>query len=81
MQIKLPDVDLRTERDGSISIQDERGNEVGRYLFFQGSGRTVILFGKYRCSYKTQHECQAFVDGVVAVLNRVTSLDPDRILK
>lgn len=81
MQIKLPDLDLRRDRAGSTSVDDENGNLVGQLLFFQNSGRTIVLFGKYRGDYKTQDECQAFADGVVAVLNHMTTMDPKGIIK
>jgi len=81
MQIKLPDTDLRRDAAGGTSIVDEDGNLVGQYLFFQGSDRTVVLFGKYRGNYKTKEECQAFVDGVVAVLNHMITMDTKDIIK
>lgn len=81
MQIKVPDVDLRADNNGSKSIDDENGILVGQYLFAHNIGRTVVLFGKYRGDYKTQAECQAFADGVVAVLNHMTTMDPNGIIR
>jgi hypothetical protein len=66
----LPETDLKIAQSiQSVEIKDERGRPIGRYFFGKGQGRTVFLFGKYRGSFKTQAECQAFVDGVLAVIN------------
>jgi hypothetical protein len=74
MKIKLPEVDLR-RHGGSRSIDDENGNLVGQFLMAKESGRTVILFGKYRGDFETQQECQAFADGVETVLNHMTRME------
>jgi hypothetical protein len=77
MKIKLPEADLRRLGDSSLSrsIDDENGNLVGQFLMAKERGRTVILFGKYRGDFATQHECQAFVDGVTSVLNHMTKIE------
>jgi hypothetical protein len=80
MRISIPDVDLRGDK-GSRSLDDENGNLVGQYLFGQHLGRTIVLLGKYRGDYKAQAECQAFADGVAAVLNHMTTMDPKGIIK
>ncbi|MET4630459.1 hypothetical protein ABIB83_007511 [Bradyrhizobium sp. I1.8.5] len=70
MQIKLPATDLKTAQSiDSIEIKDESGKHIGQYFFGKGYGRTVFLFGKYKGTFKTHAECQAFVDGVLAVIN------------
>ncbi|GAB9224855.1 hypothetical protein BDS110ZK18_66950 [Bradyrhizobium diazoefficiens] len=70
MQIKLPETDLKSVRNiDSVELKDENGRQVGQYMFGKGHGRIVFLFGKYRGSFKTHAECQAFVEGVLAVLN------------
>ncbi len=76
MKIKLPEVDLRRD-GGSRGIDDENGNLVGQILMGKGRGRTVILFGKYRGDFETQQECQAFADGVAAVLNHMTRMEKE----
>jgi hypothetical protein len=81
MKIKLPDTDLRRDTSGSTSIDDGHGNLVGQLLFHQNSGRTVVLFGKYRGDYEAQAECQAFADGVVAVLSHMTAMDPKGVIR
>jgi hypothetical protein len=35
------------------------------------SGRTIILFGKYQGTFKSQEECEAFAKGVQTVLNQL----------
>ncbi|UFW83008.1 hypothetical protein BjapCC829_23785 [Bradyrhizobium barranii] len=70
MQIKLPVTDLKAVQSiESIELKDEAGRQVGQYLFGKGHGRIIFLFGKYRGTFKTHAECQAFVDGVLAVIN------------
>jgi hypothetical protein len=76
MQIKLREVDLR-RHSGSRSIDDEDGNLVGQFRMDKKRGRTVILFGKYRGDFETQQECQAFANGVAAVLNHITRIEKD----
>jgi hypothetical protein len=69
VQIKLPETDLKSARNlMSIELKDQGGQHVGQYFFGKGHGRTVFLFGKYKGTFKTHAECQAFVDGVLAVL-------------
>ncbi|KGT72942.1 hypothetical protein MA20_47310 [Bradyrhizobium japonicum] len=73
MQIKLPETDLKLVRTvDSIELKDETGKPVGQYLFGKGHGRTVFLLGKYKGTFKTHAECQAFIDGVLAVLTQTT---------
>ena len=74
MQIKVPEVDLRRD-GGSTSIDDENGNLVGQLLMEKTWGRTIIILGKYRANFKTQDECQAFADGVAAVLNHMIAME------
>ncbi|MET4245527.1 hypothetical protein ACVWXN_001489 [Bradyrhizobium sp. i1.4.4] len=72
MQIKLPETDLKSVQNlESIELKDETGGHVGQYFFGKGHGRTVLLFGKYKGTFKSHPECQAFIDGVVAVINGV----------
>jgi len=69
VQIKLPETDLKSAQSLlTIELKDGSGQHVGQYFFGKGHGRTVFLFGKYKGSFKTHAECQAFVDGVLAVL-------------
>lgn len=69
MQIKLPETDLKAVRSiGSVDLKDDTGIHVGQYFFGKGRGRTVFLFGKYKGTFKTHAECQAFIDGVAAVI-------------
>ncbi len=73
MQIKLPEKDLKsTTSMTSVELQDESGRQVGHYFFGKGRGRIVFLFGKYKGAFKTHAECQAFVDGVLAVVGHLT---------
>jgi hypothetical protein len=74
MQINVRKVDLRRD-GGSTSIDDENGNLVGQLLMEKTWGRTIIILGKYRANFKSQEECQAFADGVTAVLNHMTAMD------
>lgn len=75
MQVKLPTTDLKVAQSiDSIELKDENGKLIGQYLFGKTHGRTIFLFGKYKGSYKTHAECQAFVDGVLEVINRGTNL-------
>ncbi|UPT93856.1 hypothetical protein J4G48_0031595 [Bradyrhizobium barranii subsp. apii] len=70
MQIKLPATDLKAAQSiDSVELKDDVGRHVGQYVFGKGYGRTVFLFGKYKGTFKTHAECQAFVDGVLAVIN------------
>ncbi|MDI3566286.1 hypothetical protein [Bradyrhizobium sp. Arg816] len=70
MQIKLPETDLTSVQSlGSFELKDEGGRHVGQYFFGKGYGRTVFLFGKYKGTFKTHAECQAFIDGVTAVID------------
>jgi hypothetical protein len=70
MQIKLPATDLKAVQSvDSIELKDEAGRPIGQYLFGKGHGRTIFLFGKYEGTFKTHAECQAFVDGILAVIN------------
>ncbi|PDT87491.1 hypothetical protein CO669_25335 [Bradyrhizobium sp. Y36] len=70
MQFKLPETDLKsTQSLASIDLKDATGQHVGQYFFGKGHGRTVFLFGKYKGTFKTHAECQAFADGVLAVLS------------
>jgi hypothetical protein len=70
VQIKLPETDLKSVQSlDSVELRDEDGRQIGQYLFGKGRGRIVFLFGKYRGAFKTHAECQAFVDGVLAVIN------------
>ncbi|MGO4513693.1 hypothetical protein CT676_42705 [Bradyrhizobium sp. MOS001] len=70
MKIKLPATDLKVAQNiDCIELKDESGKHVGQYFFGKGHGRTVFLFGKYKGTFKTHAECQAFVDGVLAVIN------------
>ncbi|MEY9238485.1 hypothetical protein ABIF68_006098 [Bradyrhizobium japonicum] len=72
MKIDLPEVDLKIVQTlDSLELKDERGRQVGQYFYGKGRGRTVFLFGQYRGSYKTHAECQAFIDGVLAVIGTV----------
>lgn len=69
VQIRLPETDLKSAQHiANIELKDAAGQHVGQYFFGKGYGRTVFLFGKYRGAFKTHAECQAFVDGVLAVL-------------
>ncbi|MGX0963165.1 hypothetical protein AB7M63_003614 [Bradyrhizobium japonicum] len=69
MPVKLPETDLKSAQSiGSIELKDERGEHVGQYFFGKGHGRTVFLFGRYKGTFKTHAECQAFVNGVLAVI-------------
>jgi hypothetical protein len=81
MQIKVPEVDLRRDSGGSCSIDDENGNLVGQLLMEKSRGRTIVLLGKYRGDFATQQECQAFADGVQAVLNHMTAMDMKGIIR
>ncbi len=70
VQIKLPETDLKSVQGlGSFELKDEGGRHVGQYFFGKGYGRTVFLFGKYKGTFKTHAECQAFIDGVTAVID------------
>lgn len=70
MEIKLPETDLKSVQGlGSIELKDESGGHVGQYFFGRGRGRIVFLFGKYKGTFKTHAECQAFIDGVTAVID------------
>jgi hypothetical protein len=70
VRIKLPETDLKSVQSlGSIELKDEGGGHVGQYFFGKGHGRTVFLFGKYKGTFKTHAECQAFIDGVTAVID------------
>lgn len=70
MQIKLPETDLKSVQSlDSVELKDEAGKHIGQYFYGKKYGRTVFLFGKYRGTFKTHAECQAFVDGVLAVIN------------
>ncbi|MHB0771644.1 hypothetical protein [Bradyrhizobium sp. 5.13L] len=67
MKVNLPETDLKSVQTlGSLELKDERGQPVGQYFFGKGQGRTVFLFGKYKGTFKTHAECQAFIDGVLA---------------
>ncbi|WP_368507582.1 hypothetical protein [Bradyrhizobium lupini] len=69
MRIKLPETDLKLVQGlGSIELRDEGGGHVGQYFSGKGQGRTVFLFGRYKGTFKTHAECQAFIDGVTAVI-------------
>lgn len=69
MRIDLPETDLKAAQSlTSIELKDELGTHVGQYFFAKGHGRTVFLFGKYKGTFKTHAECQAFIIGVAAVL-------------
>ncbi|TFV30905.1 hypothetical protein E4K66_32435 [Bradyrhizobium frederickii] len=69
MKINLPEIDLKTVQTlGSLELKDELGRPVGQYFFGKGQGRTIFLFGKYKGTFKTHAECQAFIDGVLAVI-------------
>ena len=73
MQIKLPMTDLKAAQSvDSVALKDEDGRDVGQYFFGKGYGRTVFLMGKYKGTFKTHAECQAFVDGALAVINRLS---------
>ena len=74
MQIELPETDLKlVQTIDSVELRDATGRAAGKYIFGKGHGRTVIPFGKYRRSFKTRAECQAFVNGVLAVINHQSS--------
>lgn len=73
MRIKLPVTDLKAAQSiNSVALTDEDGRLVGQYVFGKGHGRTIFLLGKYRGTFKTHAECQAFVDGALAVINRAS---------
>ncbi len=74
MRFVLPKVDLRRD-NGSRSIEDQDGNVVGQLLIMQDVGRTIILLGKYRATFKTQDECAAFARGVEAVISHLTKVE------
>lgn len=69
MRIKLPETDLKSVQSLGSRAQRRRGGHVGQYFFGKGHGRTVFLFGKYKGTFKTHAECQAFIDGVTAVID------------
>jgi hypothetical protein len=72
MIFTIPQEDLR-RTSGTRPITDENGNDVGIVYF--GShplGRAVTILGKYRQNFTTHAECQAFADGVAAVLTHMT---------
>lgn len=70
VKVKLPETDLKTVQNiDSIELKDGAGRHIGQYFFGKSYGRTVLLFGKYKGTFKTHDECQAFVDGVLAVIN------------
>lgn len=69
MLVTLPKTDLKSSQSvESIELKDEAGAPVGQYFFGRNHGRTVLLFGRYKGTFKTHAECQAFTDGVVAVI-------------
>ncbi|OCK55553.1 hypothetical protein [Bradyrhizobium sp. LMTR 3] len=76
MRFIVPKVDLRRQTSGGDTIEDETGNVVGQFFFSHGDrDRSVLLFGKYGASYRTHEECQAFADGVAAVLTHMTKVE------
>jgi hypothetical protein len=81
MRFEIPKLDLRNPSSGSTSIDDENGNLAGQLRYAQHMGRTVVLLGKYRGDFKTHEECQAFADGVAAVLNHMITMDMKGVLK
>jgi hypothetical protein len=65
---------LTNYRDnGSNAITDQDGNSVGTLISRKGSGRTINLFGKYKGHFETPEECEAFANGVAAVINHMTT--------
>jgi hypothetical protein len=72
MRFMIPNVHLNSH-GSSLSIDDENGKSVGQILFNKGSGRTIILLGKYRGTFESLKECEAFAKGVQTVLNHMTS--------
>ena len=74
MKITVPKLDLRRDTN---CVEDESGNLVGQILLAHNLGRTIKLFGKYGGNYRTEAECQAFADGVVAVLNHMMTTEPE----
>jgi hypothetical protein len=80
MEFKVPEIDLRSRRSGETTIEDDSGNVVGQFRFHSSSlhptsDRAVFLFGKYSGQYRTHEECQAFADGVAAVLTHMTKVE------
>jgi hypothetical protein len=77
MRIKVPNINLRGDKHGGTSIDDEdTGESIGQLIFGTGSGRSILLFGeKYRGHFQSHEECVAFAQGVQAVLNHMTSTD------
>lgn len=54
---------------GSIELKDEGGGQVGQYPFSETGTAGPSSFGKYKGTFKTHAECQAFIDGVTAVID------------
>ncbi|MGY4596862.1 hypothetical protein ACVWXL_004608 [Bradyrhizobium sp. GM22.5] len=53
----------------ALSSKTKAADTSANTFFGKGHGRTVSLFGKYKGTFKTHAECQAFIDGVTAVID------------
>jgi hypothetical protein len=72
MRFKVPYVDLR-KRGGGNGVLDDTGKIVGLLFYGPRSRRDISLLGKYHGSFKTDQECDAFAQGVAAVLNHMVA--------
>jgi hypothetical protein len=73
MRFKVPYVDLR-KRSGGNAVLDETGKTVGLLFYGTRSRRDISILGKYHGTFKTDHECDAFAEGVAAVLNHMVAV-------
>jgi hypothetical protein len=52
-------------------IDEDIDDAVGEVYFEKGVGRHVTLYGRYKGTFKTHEECEAFVKGVQTVLEHM----------
>jgi hypothetical protein len=79
MRFKVPYIDLRRSPGaGGRTVHDEdTGRTVGQVTYGPSSKRRISLLGKYYGTFKTDEECEAFAEGVAAVLNHMVAVAED----
>jgi hypothetical protein len=84
MRLQIPEVDGRGSETRHMVTDVDTGKIAGYVDSKQGHNSPnrrypswhIVLFDKYHGSFETRAECQAFAEGIQAVINHAAWMDP-----
>jgi len=73
MRLVTERINLKGEQAGGTTVEDQdTGRIVGTQTYATNNGRLISLFdGAYKGHFESHEECEAFLRGVEAVINRL----------